>query len=293
MAATLKTIGADPKHLGAAIGFLAILHTWGQNLLFHPHLHCVVPGGGLSFDEEQWISCHKKFFLPVRVLSRLFRRLFLQQLRNAYEQKKLHFSAGLLPLENSHAFSNFLHTIRRKEWIVYAKPPFAGSKQVLEYLGRYTHRVAISNNRLIKLENGHVTFFWKDYRQSLRPKPMTLSAEEFIRRFLLYVLPAGFVRIRSFGFLANRCKMEKLKLCRILLQVPAALVLLQCNWKTLFEKLLGYSPDRCPLCGQGTMTCIETFLPSNSSTLGFRGNQDSNDIYLKNSSRDHPQRLAR
>src|SRR5437667_6327446 len=186
-AETLRTIGADPKHLGAEIGFLAVLHTWGQTLLFHPHLHCVVPGGGISPDGKRWIACRPGFFLPVRVLSRLFRRLFLEHLQATFDQGKLHFFSSLERLRDPQAFAQYLAPLRQAEWVVYAKPPFGGPEQVLNYLGRYTHRVAISNNRLLGIDHGRISFRWKDYRHHDSQKIMTLEAEEFIRRFLLHV----------------------------------------------------------------------------------------------------------
>jgi site-specific recombinase XerD len=212
-----KRIAADPKHLGAEIGFFAVLHTWGQQLLYHPHLHCVVPGGGLSPDGSRWVSCRPGFFLPVRVLARLFRRLFLQYLKTAFDSGRLEFFASLQPLRDRRTFLRFLMPARMTEWVVYAKPPMAGPKQVLEYLGRYTHRVAISNSRIVGIDDGAVRFRWKNYRASGRVKMMTLTADEFIRRFLLHVLPDGFQRIRHYGFLANRSRQQKLDRCRQLL----------------------------------------------------------------------------
>ena len=209
-AETLRTIAADPKHLGAQIGFIAILHTWGQNLQHHPHLHCVVPGGGLSADGERWISCRPGFFLPVRVLSRLFRRLFLAQLQGAFEAGRLRFFNALEPLQAPSAFARYLAPVRQAEWVVYAKPPFGGPRHVLEYLGRYTHRVAIANHRLIDFVEGKVSFRWKDYRHDARQKIMRLEAQEFMRRFLLHVLPNGLQRIRHYGLLANRHRALKL-----------------------------------------------------------------------------------
>jgi hypothetical protein len=223
-AETLRTIAADPKHLGAEIGFIAILHTWGQNLQHHPHLHCVVPGGGLSADGERWVSCRPGFFLPVRVLSRLFRRLFLAQLQVAFDTGLLQFFNALEPLKAPAAFARYLAPARQTEWVVYAKPPFGGPQHVLEYLGRYTHRVAISNNRLIDFTEGQVSFRWKDYRQDSRQKVMRLDAQEFIRRFLLQVLPSGFQRIRHYGLLANCQRAVKLARCRELLAAPAPVV---------------------------------------------------------------------
>jgi len=191
---TLGTIAADPKHLGAEIGFFTVLHTWGQNLMFHPHLHCVVPGGGLSPDGDRWVSCRPGFFLPVHVLSRLFRRLFLELLQQAFNAGQLHFFTSLHQLQVPSAFAAYLAPLRQAEWVVYAKAPFAGPQQVLDYVGRYTHRVAISNHRLLDIENGQVQFRYKDYRQDGLQKTMTLSADEFIRRFLLHfssLMPLG------------------------------------------------------------------------------------------------------
>ena len=219
---TLQIIAADPQHLGAQIGFFAVLHTWGQNLLHHPHLHCVVPGGGLSHDGSRWISCRPGFFLPVRVLSRLFRRLFLQYLHRAYESGKLQFSGSLEKLSSPDEWDLYLDPVRKAEWVVYAKPPFAGPEQVVDYVGRYTHRVAISNNRITDIEDHRVSFDWKDYRDNNLQKTMTLAAAEFIRRFLLHVLPDGFQRIRYYGFLGNRYRKQKLAQCRQLLGMLAS-----------------------------------------------------------------------
>src|ERR1700746_3935487 len=188
-AQTLLTIAADPKHLGAEIGFFAVLHTWGQNLLFHPHLHCVVTGGGLAPDGNRWIACRPGFFLPVPVLSQLFRRLFLTYLQNAFDAGKLRFFSSLEPLQERRAFCRYLAPLRRAPWVVYAKPPFAGPEQVLEYVGRYTHRVAISNNRLRDIDDGNVRFTWKDYRHHDQIKAMPPSADEFIRRFFCMSCP--------------------------------------------------------------------------------------------------------
>jgi hypothetical protein len=261
-AETLTTLGRDPKHLGAELGFFAVLHTWGQNLLHHPHLHGVVPGGGLSPDRLRWISCRPGFFLPVRVVSRLFRRLFLQALAAAFEQGKLQFFGDLEPLQEFAPFSAYLEPCRRSEWVVYAKPPFGGPRQALAYLSRYTHRVAISNQRLVSLEAGQVTFDWKDYRHPQKTKRMTVAAEEFIRRFLLHVLPPGFQRIRHFGFLANRYRQEKLALCRKLLTTAAAELLP--GPKECLAALAAMVPptllNRCPQCG-GEMIRIETLAP--------------------------------
>ena len=220
---TLLQIGADPKHLGARIGFLAVLHTWGQNLHFHPHLHCVIPGGGIAADDSRWINCREQFLFPVKVLSRLFRAKFVGLLKRAFHQAELRFGGKLRHLAKNRNFFSWLKEITRSEWVVYAKPPFGGPQQVLKYLARYTHRVAISNRRLVTLQNGSVTFRWKDYAQRNKPAMMTLQATEFIRRFLLHVLPKGLVRIRHFGFLANRCRRKNISLCRKLLDVARQL----------------------------------------------------------------------
>jgi hypothetical protein len=211
-AETLKEVARDPAHLGAEIGFVSVLHTWGQNLLHHPHVHCVVPGGGLSADGERWVSCRPGFFLPVRVLSRLFRGKFLAGLGRAFREGRLQFQGGLASLRQGKEFRARLARARETEWVVYAKPPFGGPEQVLRYLSRYTHRVAIANSRLVKLEDGRVTFRWKDYARGHRQRAMTVAATEFIRRFLLHVLPKGFPKVRHYGLLANRsAKLERSK----------------------------------------------------------------------------------
>lgn len=266
-AETLKTIAADSQHLGAEIGFFAVLHTWGQNLQVHPHLHCVVPGGGLSPDGQRWVSCRPGFFLPVRVLSRLFRRLFLEALRKAFDFGKLQFFAALEPLREPLAFAQLLDRMKACEWVVYAKRPFAGPKQVLDYVGRYTHRVAISNNRLLDIENGQVRFQWKDYRHEGQSKTMTLSADEFIRRFLLHVLPDGFQRIRYYGFLGNRYRKEKLERCRCLLGMPVPASLTgeppaEKDYLDRYEELTGRSLHQCPQCGQGRMLVVKILMPT-------------------------------
>jgi hypothetical protein len=213
-AATLLEIAADPKHLGAQIGFLSILHTWGQTLQRHPHIHCVVPGGGLSPDGTRWISSRSHFFLPVRVLSRVFRGKFIAELRRSFQRNKLVFHGDGLPLAQEKAFAAFLRTLFRQEWIVYAKPPFGGPEHVLQYLARYTHRVAISNHRLLSVDDNQVRFRWKDYAHHNKRRTLTLTNEEFLRRFLQHVLPKGFPRIRYFGWLANRKRATLLPVCR-------------------------------------------------------------------------------
>ena len=253
-AETLRTIAADPRHLGAEIGFLAVLHTWSQTLRHHPHLHCVVPGGGLSADGKSWRSCRRGFFLPVNVLARLFRRLFLQGLERAYEKGKLTFHGHLTYLAKPLAFRRLCAGLRAREWWVYANPPFGGPEQVLAYLGRYTHRVAISNHRLLSLKDGKVTFSWKDYRHGNQPSLMTLSTDEFIRRFLLHVLPRGFQRIRQFGLLANRRRRVQLARCRQLLGTATqAAMPLPSDYKSLYQTVTGESLEHCPACRIGKL----------------------------------------
>jgi len=242
---------------------IAVLHTWGQTLTHHPHLHCVVPGGGLSLDDAGWIAAGKKFFLPVKVLSRLFRRLFLTALSNAFEQAQLSFHGQLAELNQPPRFSALLAQARSKEWVVYAKRPFGGPAQVLNYLGRYTHRVAISNHRLVKLEDGQVTFRWKDYRDG-RQKLLTLSAEEFLRRFLLHVLPDGFVRIRHYGLLSPRRRSERLAHCRRLLSSQPEAIQLP---PTSSQPNVSAPYKRCQSCGQGRMRLIEIIEPGRLAQL--------------------------
>jgi hypothetical protein len=258
-AETLRTIAADPRHLGAEIGFFAVLHTWGQNLLHHPHLHCVVPGGGLSPDGQRWVSCKPGFFLPVRVLSRLFRRLFIKSLRKACEKGKLRFFSTLEPLRERQAFTQVLTRAEACEWVVFSKRPFAGPQQVLDYVGRYTHRVAICNQRLLDIENDQVSFQWKDYRNGGQAKTMTLSADEFIRRFLIHVLPNGFQRIRYYGFLGNRYRQENLDRCRRLLGMPIPdqdTAAIEKDYREHYEDLTGCSLKHCPQCRQGCMVLV-------------------------------------
>ena len=242
-AETMLEIAADPKHLGAEIGFLSILHTWGQNLMLHPHVHCIVPAGGFAPDRKAWIHPRYAFFLPVKVLSRVFRGKFIEALRRAYRQKRLQFFGASAGLEDAARFESFVHSLFRQDWVVYAKPAMGGAPQVLRYLGRYTHRVAISNHRLLAIDGDHVTFRWKDYAHGNKKRKMTVGASEFLRRFAQHVLPRGFVRIRHFGFLANAHRTELLVIAR---------------------ELIGESPEsrpstasvpgevrvwRCPLCG--------------------------------------------
>ena len=214
---TLLEVASDPKHLGADIGFLSVLHTWGQNLLHHPHVHCVIPAGGIASNRAAWISMGSRFFLPVKVLSRVFRGNFVVALKRAFRRGELGFHGKLGTVSDSKAFRRFLRQLFRQDWVVYAKRPFGGPEHVLHYLARYTHRVAISNHRLISFADGKVTFRWKDYAHGSKKRAMTVTAEEFLRRFLLHVLPRGFVRIRHFGFLANRRRAESVQLCQHLI----------------------------------------------------------------------------
>jgi putative transposase/transposase-like zinc-binding protein len=258
-AETLLTIAADPKHLGARIGLTAVLHSWGSALTHHPHVHMIVPGGGISLDGERWVSCRLGFFLPVRVLSRLFRRLFLEKLVATHDAGRLQFFGDHAQLAGRYAFAAYLAPLRKAEWVVYAKRPFGGPEAVLAYLSRYTHRVAIANSRLIALDDTGVTFKWKNYRakEHERAKVMTLAIDEFIRRFLIHVLPSGFHRIRHYGLLANGGRANNITRARQLLNVPA----------THSESSDADSADDgepqtlshpCPCCG-GRMIIIETF----------------------------------
>jgi hypothetical protein len=255
-AETLKVIAADKRHLGAEIGAIMVLHTWGQTLTHHPHVHCIVPGGGLAPECDRWVACRPGFLLPVRVLSRLYRRLFLEKLVAAHRAGKLQFFGSLTGLAAPGAFEAMLAPLRKVEWLVYAKRPFAGPEQVLAYLARYTHRIAISNHRLTAIEEGHVSFTWRDYRQGGRIKPMTLTAHEFLRRFLLHVLPDGFQRIRHYGFLANAHRRAKLALIRkLLLPAPAATNSPSTLQPEPAQVDLPETPP-CPCCG-GRMQTIE------------------------------------
>jgi hypothetical protein len=261
-AETLLQVARDPKHLGAQIGFLSVLHTWGQNLLHHPHIHGVIPAGGLTADHSQWIRPRYQFFFPVRVLAKVFRGKFVTGLKRAFRQGRLTFAGTLKPLENDKAFRSFLRTLFRQNWVVYAKPPFGGPQHVIGYLARYTHRVAISNHRLLDFDQDWVTFRWKDYAHGNQKKKMTLSSQEFLRRFLLHVLPRGFVRIRFFGFLANRCRRTLLPQCRFLLSKIHVIVVTNVSP----VQPTGF---RCPRCA-GPMIILESFPPCDGSPFIFR-----------------------
>ena len=262
-AATLQTIAADPKRLGAKIGFFSILHTWGQNLLFHPHIHCVVTGGGVSPDHSQWIRCKPGFFLPVRVLSALFRRLLLEALDRAFRHQQLQFPGTIAALADPAAFAALLQPLKRIDWVVHAKPPFGGALQVLQYLGRYTHRVALSNQRILAFDHGEVTFQYKDYRSSnpQKSRRMTIAADEFIRRFLLHSLPPGFQRIRHYGLFASRKKKENLALCRQLLDATTdGLLPSIAQVQAVVAELLEQSRE-CTCCHAGLMIRTRILTP--------------------------------
>jgi hypothetical protein len=255
---TLLEIAADPKHLGARIGFFAVLHTWGQTLQAHPHLHCVIPGGGLSADNSQWIASRPGFFLPVKVLSRLFRGKFIAYLYKARDQGQLTYAGQMSDLAEADGFNCLLSKLKRIEWVVYAKPPFGGPEQVLKYLARYTHRVAISNGRMLDLSGDDVTFNYKDYAAGNVTKTMTLDVHEFARRFLLHVLPRGFVRIRYYGFLANGCRAKKLELCRRLLSADKAESgQISEAHKDGDQGDSAIAPQICPNCKQGKLIIVE------------------------------------
>lgn len=259
---TLCTIAADPEHLGAEIGFLGVLHTWGQNLLHHPHIHVLVPAGGIAPDGEHWIACRPGFFLPVRVLSQMFRGKFLHYLQKAFSAGELNFFSAHRHLQEHAAFRRYLAPVWNTEWVVYAKRPFAGPAQVLDYVGRYTHRVAISNNRLVSMDESKVRFRWKDYRDGNRQKVMTLDANEFIRRFLIHALPDGFHRIRYFGFLGNCHRAWKLERCRRLIGMASLDLSTEppADYRDRYEVLTKHSLRECPHCHAGIMVvigCIE------------------------------------
>jgi len=245
--ATMLELARDPKHLGADVGFLGVLHTWGQNIEHHPHIHYIVPAGGLALDGSSWIDSSPRFFLPVYALSHVFRGKFCEQLHELFQQKGLQFHGSLEQLASPSAFSNFLTQLGRKDWVVYAKPPFGGAEHVLNYLARYTHRVAISSHRLVAFQNDRVSFRWRDYAHGGKKKVMTVSADEFLRRFLLHVLPKGLVRIRHFGLFANRRRETALARCRELLGAVA------CADRTETTTL-----PRCPACS-ASMLVIERF----------------------------------
>jgi hypothetical protein len=251
-AETLLEVARDPRHLGAEIGFFSVLHTWNQKLGLHPHVHCVIPAGGLSLDHTHWIKSRSRFFISIKVLRRVFRGKFVAGLKQAFQNGQLHFSGKLVPLTHPQTFAAWLRSLFRKDWVVYAKPPFGGPEYVLQYLGRYTHRVAISNHRLVSFADGQVTFRWRDSADGNKQKLLPLSVNEFLTRFLLHILPRGFVRIRNFGFLANRRRTALLSLC---------FQLLGATQESPAEEHASSTEDapglyRCPKCG-GPMKVIE------------------------------------
>jgi hypothetical protein len=266
---TLRELAADPQYLGADIGMLCVLHTWGQNLMDHPHLHCLVPGGGLSFDGLHWIHSSKKFFIPVKVLSRKFRGKFLAFLKDAVFSNKLHFHGQTSYLNENCVWQKFIDNLYKSEWVVYCKKPFASAAHVLRYLGRYTHRVAISNQRIVSAENGLVTFKYRDYRDKNKQKLMTVSAAEFIRRFLLHILPSRFVKIRYYGIFANRVRKVKVKQSQKLLGMK-----LYQNPKfstiDLIIRLTGTDPTICPCCNHGHLRRRLSLLPSHAPPRIFQ-----------------------
>jgi hypothetical protein len=261
-AQTLLAVAADPKHLGAEIGMIGILHTWGQNLLLHPHIHYAIPAGGLALDHQQWIHSKYTFFLPVKVLSRVFRGEFIAGLKRLYRRKRLRCGGPAALLANPKHFGKLLRRLHRQDWVVYAKPAFGGAPQVLRYLGRYTHRIAISNHRLLAFDGERVTFRYKDYAHGGKHRKMTLAATEFLRRFFLHVLPKGFVRIRHFGFLANRFRAQRVALCRELLtnsSIPAS---------TPHTAAQSPSTWSCPHCG-ATMTVMQRVTAAQLSRCSY------------------------
>jgi len=261
---TLTELARDSKHLGAEIGFLAILHTWSQTLIDHPHLHCLVTGGGLSLDGKRWIASKKDFFIPVSVLSCLFRGKFLDGLKKRHEAGELQFPGQIEELKETPAFKRFLTNLYHQEWVVYCRPPLKNPQKVIDYLGRYTHRVALSNDRLVKLEGTKVTFRWRDSADNHKIKWLTLEAFEFIRRFLLHVLPTQFVKIRYYGILSHRSRKGKLLRCKTLLGMlipEQSKEVLKETWQDLLTRITGIDPRVCPYCGKGKMIQRETLLP--------------------------------
>ena len=255
---TLLTFGRDPRHLGGTVGITAILHTWGQALTQHLHLHCLVTGGALAADRTRWIAGRSSFLFPVRAMSTVFRAKYLAGLRRAFDAGQLTFAGGTADLADRHAFTVFLGQLWAVDWIVYAKRPFAGPEQVLDYLGRYTHRVALSNDRLVDHGDGHVRFRWKDYADHDRVKVMALDVDEFLRRFLLHVVPRGFMRIRHFGLLANRTRRGMVTQCRGLLGQPPPEDAPPESAAVLLHRLTGVDLSRCPVCGDGRMQITAT-----------------------------------
>lgn len=264
---TLSELARDSKHLGAEIGFMAILHTWSQTLIDHPHLHCLVTGGGLSLDRKQWVCSKKDFFIPAKVLSSLFRGKFLDGLKREYEAERLKFPGQIEQLKEASSFKRLLTNLYRQEWVVYCKSPLKNPEKVMDYLGRYTHRVALSNDRLVKLEDNYVTFRWRDSADHNKIKLLTLEALEFIRRFLLHVLPNQFVKIRYYGIMSHRSRKTKLSRCKKLLGVAANEETEEVpkeTWQDLLTRITGIDPTICPHCGKGRMIQREILSPQHN-----------------------------
>jgi len=264
---TLFELARDPKHLGGQIGFICILHTWGQNLMDHAHIHCIVTGGALSPDGKSWLSCREGFFIPVKVLSRLFRGKFLFYLKKSWEAKELELSGATAKLKDR--FAVFLNDLYQMEWVVYAKPPFKGPETLLEYLGRYTHRIAIGNHRITKMEGEEVSFIWRDYADGNKNKIMKLEASEFIRRYLLHVLPEKFVKIRYYGLLANRKSNTMLSQCRKLIADAAQPKNNPETWQEFLLRVCGMDLITCPFCKNGRMIRKEVILPPSCNSPPF------------------------
>jgi len=265
---TLFELASDPKHLGGQIGFISILHTWGQNLMDHPHIHCIVTGGGLSRDATRWLSFRKRFFIPVKVLSRLFRGKVLFYLKRSWEKGELKFPGALTELQDQSGV--LLNALYRMEWVVYSKPPFKDAETLIDYLGRYTHRIAIGNHRILKMEDGQVFFFWRDYADGNKKKIMKLEASEFIRRFLLHVLPEKFVKVRYYGLLANRKSSSILHQCRKLLEtVQTSTKNVNETWQEFLKRVCGMDLITCPFCKEGRMIRKEIILPVRCNSPPF------------------------
>jgi hypothetical protein len=265
-AETLKEVASNPKNLGAEIGFVGVLHTWGQNLMDHPHIHYIVPGGGLNSEKTKWINSKESYLLPVKILSKVFRGKFLSMLEKSFNEAKLEFSGKVESLQNKSEFQSLLVEASRKNWVVYSKEPFAGAEQVINYLGQYTHRIAISNHRLLKLKDGKVHFRYRDYADGNNSKVLVLKAEEFLRRFLMHVLPRGYVRIRHFGLFSNRFKERNLEMCRDYLKVKKVEVKrLEGTWQKIMKELSGVDFETCSNCKTGTIEFIPIQSPPNTS----------------------------
>ncbi|HEY5864247.1 MAG TPA: transposase, partial [Candidatus Tectomicrobia bacterium] len=268
--ATLQTFGRDPRWLGGELGITMVLHTWSQTLDYHIHVHCLVTGGALAPDASRWIPTKRRDFLfPVKALGTVFRSKYLGALQRTYTEDRLQFAGSTAPLREAQAFQRLLAPLWQQPWVVYAKPPFASAQHVLAYLGRYTHRVALSNDRLVALREGQVMFQWRDRRRGNRAKVMTLAVDEFIRRFLLHVLPKGFIRIRHYGVLGNRCRTPQVAACRRLFAQPALPPRAYDSATTVMQRLTGIDIERCPQCHQGRLVVMTTLYPLRSPGPGF------------------------